>query len=266
MKLPLKALVVLLLISLSNNLSAFDCDGIAAAPGEEITAEVVVSGLSSPVDIQAAPGDTSRLYIVEQRGRIRIINLANDSLVSRSFLDITSRVRSGGERGLLGLAFHPDFQTNGYFFVNYTNSGGTSVIARYRATSATTASSNTEQIVLTVSQPYSNHNAGQLAFSPRDGYLYIGFGDGGSGGDPGNRSQNGRQLLGKMLRIDVDGGDPYGIPADNPFTNNGSVRDELWAIGVRNPSRFSYAPETHDIYIGDVGQNAWEEIDFQPAT
>ena len=266
MKLPLKALVVLLLISLSNNLSAFDCDDIATAPGEEITAEVVVSGLSSPVDIQAAPGDTSRLYIVEQRGRIRIINLANDSLVSRSFIDITSRVRSGGERGLLGLAFHPDFQTNGYFFVNYTNSSGTSVIARYRATSATTASSNTEQIVLTVSQPYSNHNAGQLAFSPRDGYLYIGFGDGGSGGDPGNRSQNGRQLLGKMLRIDVDGGDPYGIPADNPFTNNGSVRDEIWAIGVRNPWRFSFDPETHDLYIGDVGQNAWEEIDFQPAT
>ncbi len=122
MKLPVKALVVLLLSSLSNNLSAFDCDGIATAPGEEITAELVLSGLSSPVDIQAAPGDTSRLYIVEQRGRIRIINLANDTLVSRSFLDITSRVRSGGERGLLGLAFHPDFQKNGYFFVNYTNS------------------------------------------------------------------------------------------------------------------------------------------------
>ena len=266
MKLPLQALALTLLICLSKPLPAFDCEGQATAPGEEITAERVVTGLSSPVDIQAAPGDTSRLYVVEQRGRIRIINLSNDSLVSRAFLDITSRVRSGGERGLLGLAFHPNFQQNGYLFVNYTNSGGTSVIARYTAASATTASSNTEQILMTVSQPYSNHNAGQLAFSPRDGYLYIGFGDGGSGGDPGNRSQNGRQLLGKMLRIDVDSGDPYAIPASNPFTNTGSVRDEVWAIGLRNPWRFSFDPETHDLYIGDVGQNAWEEIDFQPAS
>ena len=266
MKLPRQALVILLLACLSRTLPAFECEGIATAPGDEITAELVVSGLSSPVDIQRAPGDPSRLYVVEQRGRIRIINLANDSLVASSFLDITSRVRSGGERGLLGLAFHPDFQQNGFLYVNYTNSGGTSVIARYRATSATSASSNTEQIVLTVSQPYSNHNAGQLAFSPRDGYLYIGFGDGGSGGDPGNRAQNGRQLLGKMLRIDVDSDAPYGIPASNPFTNNGSVRDEVWAIGLRNPWRFSFDPETHDLYIGDVGQNAWEEIDFQPAS
>ena len=151
--------------------------------------------------------------MVEQRGRIRIINLANDSLVASSFLDITSRVRSGGERGLLGLAFHPDFQQNGFLYVNYTNSSGTSVIARYRATSATSASSNTEQILLTVSQPYSNHNAGQLAFSPRDGYLYIGFGDGGSGGDPGGNGQNLLTLLGSILRIDVDvEGIPYGIP------------------------------------------------------
>lgn len=265
MKLLRLALGVVLLACLARTLPAFDCDGIATAPGEEITAELVVSGISSPVDIQAAPGDTSRLYVVEQRGRIRIINLVNDTLVSAPFLDIISRVRSGGERGLLGLAFHPDFQQNGYFFVNYTNSSGTSVIARYRASSPTSTNANTQTILMNVSQPYSNHNAGQLAFSPRDGYLYIGFGDGGSGGDPGNRSQNGRQLLGKMLRIDVDTGEPYGIPANNPFTNNGAVRDEIWAVGLRNPWRFSFDPETHDLYIGDVGQNAWEEIDFQSA-
>ena len=257
---------VILLVCLTQVLPAFECDGIPAARGEEITAELVSSGLSSPIDIQAAPGDPSRLYVVEQRGRIRIINLASGSLASTPFLDITSRVRSGGERGLLGLAFHPDFQQNRYFFVNYTNSSGTSVIARYRASSPTSTNINTQVILMNVSQPYSNHNAGQLAFSPRDNYLYIGFGDGGSGGDPGNRSQNGRQLLGKMLRIDVDSGDPYAIPADNPFTNNGSVRDEVWSIGLRNPWRFSFDPETHDLYIGDVGQNAWEEIDFQAAS
>ncbi|MEC8896590.1 MAG: PQQ-dependent sugar dehydrogenase, partial [Planctomycetota bacterium] len=145
----------LLLVCLTQVLPAFECDGIPVARGEEITAELVSSGLSSPIDIQAAPGDPSRLYVVEQRGRIRIINLASGSLASTPFLDITSRVRSGGERGLLGLAFHPDFQQNRYFFVNYTNSSGTSVIARYRASSPTSTNINTQVILMNVSQPYS---------------------------------------------------------------------------------------------------------------
>lgn len=222
------------------------------------------TGYSRPVDIQNA-GD-GRLFIVQQRGIIYIC----DSLGNRNttpFLNISSQVSSSGnERGLLGLAFHPNYKTNGYFYVYYTqSSNGQTVVARYSVSAnPDIANANSEVRLLTYAQPYSNHNGGCILFG-HDGYLYIGMGDGGSGGDPGNRSQNGQNLLGKMLRIDVNGpGGSYLIPPSNPFVGNSSVADEIWAIGYRNPWRFSFDRVTGDMWVGDVGQNAWEEIDFEP--
>ena len=239
--------------------------GIAQAQNPQISLQTFASGFSRPVDIENA-GD-SRLFIVEQRGIIHILDSLGNRLPT-PFLDIDSRViNSGNERGLLGLVFHPDYKSNGYFYVNYMDNSGSSLIARYSvsATNPDQADINSEVILMTVSQPFSNHNAGDLGFG-KDGYLYIGWGDGGSGGDPGNRSQNTNLLLGKMLRIDVDNGSPYSIPQDNPFVNDPGVLDEIWAIGLRNPWRYSFDRLTGDLYIADVGQNNWEEIDFQPAT
>lgn len=221
------------------------------------------SGLRSPVDI-ANCGD-SRLFVVEQRGRIIIVN--NDgSLQEKPFLDITSRVVYGGERGLLGLAFHPNYKTNGYFFVNYVGPNDVTYIARYRVSdiNSNEADPTSETVLLSVKQPFSNHNGGDLEFGP-DGYLYIGLGDGGSGGDPGNRSQNLTSLFGKMLRIDVNSGNPYAIPENNPFISNASALPEIWAYGLRNPWKFSFDKLTGDLWIADVGQNVWEEINFQYA-
>ncbi len=224
--------------------------------------EEVVSGLDSPVGLTAPAGD-GRLFIAEQRGRIRIVEAGQ--LVPVPFLDITDRVRSGGERGLLGLAFHPRFAENGYFFVDYTDASGDTRVERYRVgANAGVADPASATLVLTVSQPYSNHNGGQLAFGP-DGYLYIGLGDGGSGGDPQGNGQNPGTLLGALLRIDVDGTPPYSIPADNPFADGAGGRPEIWAWGLRNPWRFSFDRETRELYIGDVGQNQWEEVDVAPA-
>jgi glucose/arabinose dehydrogenase len=167
---------------------------------------------------------------------------------------------------LLGMAFHPDYLDNGYFYVNYTNTSGHTVIARYQVSAnANVANSSSAQILLTINQPYSNHNGGHIAFGP-DGYLYIGMGDGGSAGDPQNYAQNPQNLLGKMLRIDVNQGTTYGIPDSNPFVGDSSTLPEIWAIGLRNPWKFSFDRETGDLYIGDVGQNVWEEINFQSAS
>ncbi len=218
--------------------------------------EVVAGGFASPVDIQHAGDASGRLFIVEQAGVIRI--LQNDALLELPFLDISERVDDGGnEQGLLGLAFHPDFANNGFFYVNYTEAGGDTVIARF-SSSGNTAFPESELRLLNVNQPFPNHNGGGLAFGP-DGYLYIGLGDGGSGGDPLGNGQNLNTLLGKLLRIDVDGGDPYAVPADNPFGN------EIFHYGLRNPWRFSFDSATGDLWIGDVGQGAYEEIDFLPA-
>lgn len=218
--------------------------------------EVVASGFARPLDIQNAGDGSGRLFIVEQAGFIRI--LQNDALLETPFLDISERVDDGGnEQGLLGLAFHPDFANNGFFYVNYTEEGGDTVIARFSA-SGNTAFPESELRLLNVNQPFPNHNGGGLAFGP-DGYLYIGLGDGGSGGDPLGNGQSLDTLLGKLLRIDVDGGDPYAIPADNPFGN------EIFHYGLRNPWRFSFDALTGDLWIGDVGQGAYEEIDFLPA-
>ncbi len=232
---------------------------------QDIMLEQVGSGFSIPVDIKHAPDD-DRLYIVEKGGKIRIMDLAGNVLPI-PFLDIDPIVNSGAnERGLLGLAFHPDYVSNGHFFVNYTGNDGDTRISRFTrmAFDPNMADANSELVLLVVDQPFSNHNAGDLAFGP-DGYLYVGMGDGGSGGDPGNRSQNPKELFGKMLRLDVDGAIPYGIPADNPFAQSADTFPEIWALGLSNPWRISFDRMTGDLWIGDVGQDKWEEVDMEPA-
>ncbi len=230
-----------------------------------VSLELFTQGLNRPVDSSHA-GD-NRLCVVEQAGRIRIVE-ADGILLSTPFLDITNQVESGGnEQGLLGLAFHPDYATNGYFYLNYTKKpGGDTRISRFAVNSSdpNQADPNSEVVLLTVVQDFKNHNGGDLNFGP-DGYLYIGLGDGGSGGDPNNRAQDPAVLLGKMLRLDVNTETSYLIPPDNPFAGDPGARDEIWAMGLRNPWRFSFDRLTGDLYIADVGQNAWEEIDFQAA-
>jgi glucose/arabinose dehydrogenase len=221
----------------------------------------VASGLGSVVDLTSPLGDP-RLFVVEQVGRIRVIR--SGQLVTTPFLDITAKVGAGGERGLLGLAFHPQYANNRQFFVSYTDRQGHSIIERYVASSdADRADVNSGELILRVEQPFSNHNGGQIAFGP-DGMFYIGLGDGGSGGDPLGHGQNPNTLLGALLRIDVSGALPYGIPAGNPYISGGG-RPEIWAIGLRNPWRFSFDAQDGLIYIADVGQNRREEINVQRA-
>ena len=222
------------------------------------------SGFNGPVDIENAGDD--RLFIVERSGRIRILN-EDGTINSEDFLDIREKVQdNAGEQGLLGLVFHPQYAENGYFFVNYTFGEGTTRISRFTRSGDNNdlADPESEKTILEVPQPFNNHNAGDLNFGSDD-YLYIGLGDGGSGNDPQNRSQNRQTLLGKMLRIDIDTEDPYQIPPDNPFVQDESTLDEIWAIGLRNPWRYSFDSETGDLYIADVGQSALEEINFQSA-
>ena len=215
-----------------------------------------IPSLQRPVDLQA--DGSGRLFVIEKVGRIRIIE--NGQLLEPPFLDITDRVGSNGnEQGLLGLAFHPKYPENGRFFVNYTDTRGDTVIARFQVSGdPNTVDPGSEVPLLGIDQPFANHNGGVLAFGP-DGYLYAGLGDGGSQGDPNGNAQNTQAMLGKILRLDVDSADPYAVPADNPFGN------EVWAYGLRNPWRFSFDTSTGDLYIGDVGQNQWEEIDFLAA-
>lgn len=216
------------------------------------------SGFTDPVEITHA-GD-SRLFVVQQGGLIKILN-ANGTTNATPFLNLSSIISTGGERGLLGLAFHPNYATNGLFFVNYTNTAGNTVIARYSVSANPNVASTTGTILMTITQPFSNHNGGSIKFGP-DGYLYIGMGDGGSGGDPGNRSQNISDNLGKMLRIDVNSSVApfYTNPATNPYVGIAG-NDEIWAIGLRNPWKFSFNRLNGDLWIADVGQNAIEEID-----
>lgn len=225
------------------------------------------TGFNAPVNIKNA-GD-SRLFIVERAGLIQIVN-SDGSRNSTPFLDINSIVsNSGGERGLLGLAFHPNYASNGYFYVNYINNSGDTVISRFSrsTTNPELANSTTELQLLTYDQPFINHNGGDMAFGS-DGYLYISSGDGGSAGDPGDRAQSLTNLLGKILRIDVDGNSNgnYGIPADNPFVGNSAAMDEIWAYGLRNPWKFSFDRSTDELWIADVGQNSIEEINMVPST
>jgi len=223
-----------------------------------LTARLVASGLRSPLDLQAAPGDRERLYVVEQGGRIRII--LGGQLQPTPFLDVSGRISSGGERGLLGLAFHPQFAANRRFFVNYTDPRGDTHVAEFRASSADAADPASERVLLTETQPFANHNGGGLAFD-NTGRLLIALGDGGSGGDPLGNGQKLDTFLGKILRIDVDAGTPYAVPADNPFRATAGAAPEIWAYGLRNPFRIAVDRPSGDLYIGDVGQNRVEEID-----
>lgn len=231
-----------------------------------LTMPIYASGFSNPIFVTHAPGDSTRLFVVERAGRIRIIK--NGIPVTRPFLNIVSRVLTGGERGLLGLAFHPQFPDSNYLYVNYV---GDSLGSDYTHISRFTVSSDpdsavaaSEKVLLGIFQPQSNHNGGMLEFGS-DGMLYIGMGDGGGGGDPLEDAQDPQELLGKMLRLDVDNAPTY-IPADNPFVGSPGVLDQIWAIGVRNPFRWSFDRATGDMWIADVGQNAYEEIDFESDT
>lgn len=225
--------------------------------------QLMVSGLRSPVGLANSRDGSGRLFVVEQSGRIRVVK--DYELLAEPFLDISGKVSCCGERGLLGLAFHPQYSQNGLFFVNYTGLEGGTVIARFEASgnNLDQADPASEVRLLVVEQPYPNHNGGGIAFGP-DGYLYIALGDGGSGGDPHGNAQNTSSLLGKLLRLDVNQAEGYAIPPDNPFAS-GSGAPEVWAYGLRNPWRFSFDPLTGDLFIGDVGQNSWEEIDYLPA-
>lgn len=251
-----------------------------SSPAVSLALTQFAAGLNGPVGVyNAGPGD-DRLFVIEQTGVIRIV-LSDGTVLATPFLDISARVdSSAGEEGLLGLAFHPNYATNGFFYINYTNT--TSIrrtrISRFQVTgNANVADPDSEIIILTVDQPFSNHNAGDIHFGP-DGLLYIPLGDGGSGGDPNNNAQNMGLLLGKVVRIDVDSGPgsspdcvglgtgQYTIPSTNPFVDGaGGACDEIWAVGLRNPWRSSFDRLTGDFYIADVGQSAWEEIDFEPA-
>jgi glucose/arabinose dehydrogenase len=226
--------------------------------------ELVVEGLDSPVHLTAPAGDDERLFVVEQPGRIVVVR--DGAVLPAPFLDIEPLTSSGGERGLLGLAFHPEYATNGWFYVNHTDTDGDTRIVRYTASAdPDVADPGTAEPILSVDQPFANHNGGQLAFGP-DGMLYIGMGDGGDGGDPQNHAQRPETLLGSILRIDVDAGSPYAVPADNPFVDDPVAAPETWAYGLRNPWRFSFDRQTGDLYIADVGQRSVEEVSFQPAS
>lgn len=228
-----------------------------------LTVQEVVAGLTGPLFVTAPAGDP-RLFVVEQAGRIRIVR--NGQLITRPFLDIAARVSSGGERGLLSVAFHPSYRTNGFFFVNFTDLAGNTRIERFSVSAdADVADAGSSKLILAVAQPFPNHNGGLNLFGP-DGMLYVGLGDGGSAGDPRGNGQNRATLLGKILRIDVDHGDPYAIPGDNPFVNQPGVRGEIWALGLRNPWRFAFDRTSGLLYVADVGQDRFEEVDVVTAT
>jgi glucose/arabinose dehydrogenase len=268
-------------------LPAFALLGLALLVGPALRAETpltserVAMGLQQPLYVTSAPGDSGRVFVVEQPGRIRILDIDAQPpvLVATAFLDISDRVNSAfDEQGLLGLAFHPDFGANGLFYVSYTGAGNELNVARFHAPGATPdeADPGSETPVLSIAQPQANHNGGWMAFGPNDGLLYVATGDGGGGGDDdaghtpgtGNAQDTTGNLLGKLLRIDVDGsngpGGRYGIPPDNPFVGV-TGDDEIWSYGLRNPWRNAFDRLTGDLYIADVGHGSWEEVDFQPA-
>lgn len=226
----------------------------------ELELSVIARGLDAPLGIAHAGDGGDRLFVVEQGGTVRIIT--DGEVLPEPFLDVSDLVVAGGEQGLLGLAFHPDYADNGRFFINYTDTDGDTVVAEYAVSDdPDVADADPERMLLSIDQPFPNHNGGHLAFGP-DGYLYVGTGDGGGAGDPEGNGQDLTTLLGKLLRIGVDagGGEPYDIPSDNPFVGDADARPELWAYGLRNPWRFSFDRASADLWIGDVGQSAFEEI------
>ncbi len=229
----------------------------------QVRLTLVTDGLKNPLAI--AHADDERLFVVQQAGLVRVVKAGK--LLAEPFLDLSDQTRSSGEQGLLGLAFPPDYASSGRFYVYYTDLNGDSVLSRFTVTSGNPdrADETSEEILLQQDQPHSNHNGGQLAFGP-DGYLYLGLGDGGSGGDPDGNGQNLSALLGKLLRLDVSVASGYAVPGDNPFVAQPSAQPEIWAYGLRNPWRFSFDRANGDLYIADVGQNAYEEVNFQPAS
>lgn len=236
---------------------------LGPALGVSLRAVPVASGLSNPLYLTAPAGD-ARLFIVEQGGRVRIVR--NGALVAQPFLDISSRITSGGERGLLSIAFHPQYATNGYVYASFTDLAGDTRIERYTVspTNPDVVNPASVSLVLSVAQPFANHNGGLVVFGP-DGMFYVGLGDGGSGGDPQNNGQSTSTLLGKILRLDVTSATPYAIPPGNPFIGQSGARPEIWALGLRNPWRFSFDRVGGQLYVADVGQNRWEEIHVVPA-
>ncbi|MGZ5380574.1 MAG: PQQ-dependent sugar dehydrogenase, partial [Thermoanaerobaculia bacterium] len=237
-------------------------------PWPRVALTRVATGFSSPTQVTSAHDGTGRLFVVEQRGLVRI--LKDGAILPTPFLDITDRVSCCGERGLLSIIFPPGAGPSGpqaVLYANYTDVNGDTTVSQFSVSNDPDVVStiNNERVFLKIAQPFANHNGGQLAFGP-DGYLYVGMGDGGSAGDPNNNGQNLGSLLGKILRLDVSLGTTYGIPATNPFVGSATARPEIWAYGLRNPWRFSFDRKTGDLYIGDVGQGAWEEVDFQPAS
>ena len=243
------------------------CFGVPPAGGTSLTTVTVATGLSQPLYVTAPPGDVNRIFIVEQRGRIRIVK--DGELLPTPFLDLSAAVNSGGERGLFSLAFHPAYAENGEFFVDYTKKVEDdkliSVVSRLRVSDdPNVADPSNEEIILEQIQPGVAHNGGQLLFDPH-GYLYISFGDGGFSASTQNNAQDPGTWLGKILRIDVDGGVPYAIPPDNPFVGAAGTLEEIWTFGLRNPWRVSVDPLSDTLYIGDVGEQRFEEINVQPS-
>ena len=230
--------------------------------GDGVRLQPIVTGLSSPLYVTTPPGDVNRLFVVEQTGAIRIVK--DGALLPAPFLDLSGRISAGGEQGLLGLAFDPDYATNGRFVVHYTDPAGDTHLSTFQVSpDADVADAASEQVILTADQPYPNHNGGQVLFGP-DGFLYLGLGDGGSANDPEGRGQDLTELLGSILRLDVPG-PAYAVPPDNPFVGQTGTQPEIWSYGLRNPWRFSFDRATGDLYIADVGQNEFEEVDVSPA-
>ena len=251
--------------------TAVGCRGETAAgpgpgpgPSDSAALQLVTSGLSYPDFVTTPAGDTARLFVVEQTGAIRVVQ--HDSLLPTPFLNLTGHIGFGGERGLLSMAFHPSYASNGHFYVYYTNPAGDIRIVRYTASANPNIADSTsgDTILSAFHETNDNHNGGLLLFGP-DGKLYAGLGDGGSAGDPPGNGQNLDTLLAKILRLDVDGASPYAVPADNPFVGHAGERGEIWLYGLRNPWRFSFDRTSGDLYIGDVGQNLYEEVDVLAA-
>ena len=264
------AIAALLLQTLPGTVTAVSSTDSAAGPPEPAAVapsfETVASGLSAPVLVTHAGDGSGRLFVVEQTGRIRIID--GETVRPTPFLDLSGSVLATGEQGLLGLAFHPSYETNGKFYVNFITKSGYTAINEYRVSAdPNVANRASGRRILSIPQPYSNHNGGHLTFGP-NGYLFIGMGDGGGAGDPGNRAQSVNSLLGKMLRIDINGttgSRPYRVPATNPYVGRAGL-DEIYSRGLRNPWRFSFDRATADLWIGDVGQYRYEEIDRSTTT
>jgi len=254
------ALSLLLLAGLAcgGNGNAIQPPDDGGSPADGFGLETIVEGLDFPVWLTSPPGDP-RLFVVEKGGRVVIVE--NGAVLPAPFLDLRGQVSTGSEQGLLSLAFHPDYSANGRFFVNFTDTGDDTRVVEYRVSQGDPdrADTGSARVVLAIEQPFANHNGGLVLFGP-DGMLYVGMGDGGSGGDPHGNGQNLGVLLGKMLRIDVDGAQPYAVPDDNPFVDTAGARPEVWAYGLRNPWRFSFDRDTRDLYIADVGQNRIEEV------